>query len=72
MKLKANGTFQARMTVSRHEKQDSMHYNSSLVAVPVTNDMAIIIYPVLILMANWGAEIVDVKGAFFQSEFKLE
>jgi hypothetical protein len=38
----------------------------------VTNDVSIRVALVLMLMANWTAQVVDVKGAFLHGKFENE
>ena len=70
MKKKANGTLRARMVARGYEQIDGMHYDSSSIAAPVTNELSIRIMMVLALMAGWAMKIVDIKGAFLRGEFE--
>ena len=45
------------------------HYGSSSIHAPVTNATSIGVILVLICLANWTANIVDVKRAFLHGEF---
>ncbi len=47
-----------------------MHYDGSITHAPVTNAGTIQIVLILMIMANWQGQIVDVKGAFLHGEFK--
>ena len=66
---KANGTYHARLNVRGFQQVQGVHYDSSDISSPVTNDMSIRIIMVLTLMAGWIAQIFDVKGAFLHGEF---
>ena len=46
------------------KKIEGEHYDGSSIAAPVTNDATIRIMLVLMLLASWIAQIVDVNGAF--------
>jgi hypothetical protein len=46
------------------------HYNSTAISSPVTNSATIKIVPMLMVMADMLAHVVDVKGAFLHE--KLE
>jgi hypothetical protein len=50
--------------------QTSVHYDGSSTRTPVTNAYTIQIVLILMIMANWQGQIVDVKGAFLHGEFK--
>jgi hypothetical protein len=69
MKKKSNGTYRARVNMRGYEQVDGEHYDSDNIASPVTNDVSVRVCLVLMLMANWYAHIVDVKGAFLTGEF---
>ncbi len=47
-----------------------MHYDGTSTHAPVTNAGAIRIVLILMIMADWQGQIVDVKGAFLHGEFK--
>jgi hypothetical protein len=50
--------------------QTSLHYNGTSTHAPVTNASTIQIVLILMIMANWQGQIVDVKGAFLHGEFE--
>gem|GEM_PF-6951265 len=64
MKKKSNGAYRARLNGRGYEQIDGEHYDGTSIASPVTNDATIRITMVLMLLATWSAQIVDVKGAF--------
>jgi hypothetical protein len=73
MKKKANGTYRARMNARGYEQIDGVHYDeNSKAAPPVTNKMVICMIMVLIVMASWWAELLDVQGAFLTGEMDQE
>ncbi len=47
-----------------------MHYNGSSSHILVTNAGTIQIVLILMLMADWHGQIVDIEGAFLHEEFK--
>ena len=69
MKKKASGKYRARMNMRGFEQQDGVHYDSSSINSPVTNDVTIRTVIVLMLMAGWTARLVDVRGAFLHGSF---
>jgi hypothetical protein len=72
MKKKANGTYRARLNARGFEQIDGVHYDSTTKAAPVVNVITIRLVLVLIIMAGWHAELVDVCGAFLHGEFGEE
>lgn len=69
MKKKSNGTYRARLNARGFEQVDGEHFESHAISAPVTNDVTIRIVLVLLLMAAWTGELLDVKGAFLHGEF---
>ena len=67
-KLKSNGTKRARINGRGYEQIDGVHYDSSSISSPVTNDVSVRIVFVLAIMANWIGRISDVKGAFLKGD----
>jgi hypothetical protein len=47
-----------------------VHYNGTSTHTPVTNAGTIQTMLILMIMADWQGQIVDVKGAFLHGEFK--
>ena len=72
MKKKSNGKYRARINARGFEQIDGKHYNEQDKAAPVVNEITIRIFMVLIVMAAWCTQIVDVKGAFLLGSFKPE
>ena len=71
-KLKSNGTKRARINGRGYEQVDGIHYDSSSISSPVTNDVSVRIVFVLALMAGWIGKISDVKGAFLKGDLDAE
>ena len=72
MKKKVNGMYRARMNAHGYKQVDGVHYNEDAKAAPVANKIIIRIMLVLIIMALWWAELLDVQGAFLTGEMDLE
>jgi hypothetical protein len=71
MKKKSNRVFRARRINARgYEQIDGKHYDGHAISSPVTNDVTIRIVLVLMLMADWVGELLDVKGAFLHGDFE--
>jgi hypothetical protein len=68
MKKKANGTYRARMNARGFEQINGIHYEETEKAAPVANEMTIRIVMVLMVMASWWGELLDVQGAFLTGE----
>ena len=67
-KQKASGVKRARMNGRGYEQVDGVHFDSSSVHSPVTNDISVRIVFVLGLMAGWKGYICDVRGAFLKGK----
>jgi hypothetical protein len=70
MKKKANGVFQVRLNALGYEQVDGEHYDEDAKFAPIVTDVTIHIILILIVMAGWWAELLDMKGAFLHGEFK--
>ena len=70
-KLKSNGVKRARINGRGYEQIDGIHYDSSSIHSPVTNDISVRIVLVLALMAGWIGRISDVKGAFLKGDLEM-
>jgi hypothetical protein len=70
MKKKSNRTYRERSNARGYEQVDGIHYDSSTISSPVTNYSTIRIIMVLMIIFNWSAQLVDVKGAFLFGNFK--
>ena len=68
MKKKLNGTYCARMNARGFEQIDGQHYDSNSISAPVASDITIRVVIVLMLMAGWVGELLDVKGAFLHGD----
>ena len=60
------------MNAQGYEQVDDIHYNKDAKAAPVVNEIVIRMVLVLIIMALWWAELLDVQGAFLTGEIDLE
>ena len=58
------------MNARGFEQIDGLHYNEDNKAAPVVNDVTIRIVLILIVLAAWWAELLDVKGAFLNGRFQ--
>jgi len=70
MKKKTNGDLRARLNARGFEQTDSLHYNEDDKAAPVVNDVTIRIVLIMIVLAAWWAELLNVKGAFLNGRFQ--
>jgi hypothetical protein len=68
-KKKSNGTYRAQLNARGFQQIPGVHYDPKTVAAPVTNDITIQIVMVLMIMANWFGELLNVKGAFLHGQF---
>eukprot|EP00957_Ditylum_brightwellii_P146945 11187619-Ditylum_brightwellii.AAC.1 len=64
MKHKPNGVNHARLNACGFKQVDGLHYNGQNLSAPAMNDITIRIVFVIIILAAWTAELLDVKGAF--------
>jgi hypothetical protein len=69
MKKKANGTFRARLNARGFEQIDGEHFDADDKAAPVVSEITIRIIFVILIMAIWTAELMDVRGAFLHGDF---
>ena len=70
MKKKSNGKFRARVNARGYEQVDGIHYDADSTAALVVNEITIRMVFVLMVMAGWYAEVVDVRGAFLHGKFE--
>jgi hypothetical protein len=70
MKKKASGTYHARLNARGYEQVAGKHYGKTSIAAPVTSDTTIRIVLMLLLMASWYGELLDIKGVFLHGEFE--
>ena len=69
MKKKASGRKQAHINAYGFEQVDGVHYDKNTVAAPTVTETTVRVIFVLMLMARFSAEVIDVKGAFLQETF---
>jgi len=69
MKKKINGKFRERINARGYEQVEGIHYDADTTAAPVVNEITVRLVFVLMVMAGWYAEVVDVRGAFLHCEF---
>ncbi|KAL7573927.1 hypothetical protein ACA910_001939 [Epithemia clementina (nom. ined.)] len=70
MKKKANGVYRGRINAKGFQQKDGEHYDSHATFAPVVAEMTVMIVFTLIIMANWLAWVLDVKGAFLHGDFE--
>ena len=70
MKKKANGTYRARLNARGFQQIDGVHYDGQTISSPVANDATIRIVLIIMIMAGWVGELLDVKGAFLHGDFE--
>ena len=70
MKKKSSGVFRARINARGFEQVDGLHCKEDDEAGPVVNDATFHILLILMLMAEWSAHVLDVKGAFLDGLFE--
>jgi hypothetical protein len=69
-KKKSNRKLPGRLNARGFKQIEGVHYNGISTHNPVTNAGTIQIMLILMTMANWQRQSVDVKGAFLHEEFK--
>jgi hypothetical protein len=69
MKKKSNGKYRARLNCRGYEQVPGLHYDESSIASPVVSFITIRVALILMLMAKWSGEILDVRGAFLKGTF---
>ena len=69
MKKKASGRKRARINARGFEQIDGIHYDKDTVAAPTVTETTVRVIFILMLMARFTAEVIDVKGAFLQGTF---
>jgi hypothetical protein len=70
MKKKTNGVRRARLNGRCYEQVDGIHYDSSSIHAPVTNDVTVRIVLTIALMAGWLGQLIDVDGAFLYGRLR--
>ena len=69
MKKKASGVYCARLAARGFKQRAGVSYNPHDIMSPVVHEITVRIMLVLMIMALWHAEIIDVKGAFLKASF---
>ncbi len=69
-KKKSTGKLCGRLNARGFKQVEGVHYDGTSTHAPVMNAGTIQIVLILMIMANWQGQIVDVKGAFLHGEFK--
>jgi hypothetical protein len=67
---KSTGKLRERLNARGFKQVEGVHYDRKSTHAPVTNAGTIQIVLILMIMANWQGQIVEVKGAFLYGEFK--
>ena len=60
MKKKSIGTNRVRMNMRGYEQIDGEHYDSASISSPVRKDVSVRVLLILLVMADYGAYIVDI------------
>ena len=60
----------ARIVARGFQQKDKVHYDSNDIAAPVVNDTTIKVVFVILLLAAWTNQLLDVKGAFLHGRFE--
>jgi hypothetical protein len=60
-----------RLNARRFEQVEGVHYDGTSTHAPVMNAGTIQIVLILIIMADWQGQIVDVKGVFLMENLKM-
>ena len=69
MKKKASGVYCARLVARGFKQCAGVPYNPCDIMSPVVHEITVRIMLVLMIMALWHAEIIDIKGAFLKASF---
>jgi hypothetical protein len=69
-KNKSTGKLCRRLNASGFKQVEGVHYDRTSTHAPLMNAGTIQIVLILVNMANWQGQIVDVKGMFLHKEFK--
>ena len=72
MKKKWNGAFWARLNSRGFEQVDGVHYDSTNISSPVTNESTIVITMALTIIYGWANELINVKEAYLCGNFNGE
>ncbi len=69
-KKKSNKKLRGNLDARRFKQVEGPHYGRTSTHAPVTNAGTIRIMLILMIMADWQGQIVDVKSVFLHGEFK--
>jgi hypothetical protein len=69
-KKKSTGKLRGRLNAHGFKQVEGVHYDGTSTHAPVTNAGTIRIVLILMIMADWQGQIVDVKGVFLHGKFK--
>ena len=69
MKKKASGVYRARLAARGFKQRAGVSFDPRDIMSPVVHEITVRIMLVLMIMALWHAEIIDVKGAFLKASF---
>ncbi len=69
-KKKSTGKLHGCINARGFKQVEGVHYNKIKTHTPVTNAGTIQIVLIIMIMADWQGQIVDVTGAFLHEEFK--
>jgi hypothetical protein len=71
MKKKSNGVYGARLNARGYKEVDGKHCDKDSKFAPIVNDATIHIILILLIMAGWYVELINVKGAFLHGVFEI-
>ncbi len=69
-KKKITGKLSGHLNARGFKQVEGVHYNGTSTHTPVTNAGTIQIVLILMIMADWQCQIVEVKGMFLHGEFE--
>ena len=69
MKKKASGVYHAGLVAQGFKQCTGVSYDPRDIMSPVVYEITVCIMLVLMIMALWHAEIIDVKGVFLKASF---
>jgi hypothetical protein len=69
MKKESRGDFRARITAQGFLQEEGVHYRSDVTAAPLANETNIKIILIMLTLAEWDGNVIDVKGAFLKGRF---
>ena len=69
MKKKASGVYHAQLAARGFKQRAGVSYDPCDIMSPVVHEVTVHVMLVLMIIAIWHAEIIDVKGAFLKASF---